>query len=69
MDIDPSFTRQLIQGFTHVIRVPLTRNIGVVYPDVRDEIITAFNDRIPIKNEGKQSVFDPFIGLRGPRMD
>ncbi|KAF8330121.1 cytochrome P450 [Amanita rubescens] len=51
--LDPSFSQKLSQGLTHVIRTPLTRNIGVRYPDVLDEIITAFNDHIPIKNEGR----------------
>ncbi|KAF8330123.1 cytochrome P450 [Amanita rubescens] len=49
--LGPSFSRKLIQGLTHAIRTPLTRNIGVRYSDVLDEIITAFNDHIPIKNE------------------
>ncbi|KAF8330122.1 cytochrome P450 [Amanita rubescens] len=49
--VDPSYSRRSIQGFIHVIRTPLTRNVGVRYPDVLDEIITAFNDHIPIKNE------------------
>uniref|UniRef100_A0A0W0EXE4 Cytochrome P450 n=1 Tax=Moniliophthora roreri TaxID=221103 RepID=A0A0W0EXE4_MONRR len=32
-----------------IIRTPLTRNIGARFADIRDEIIAAFNDNIPIK--------------------
>lgn len=33
-----------------VVRSSLTRNIGAKFPEVRDEIITAFSDEIPTKD-------------------
>ena len=35
-----------------LIRSPLTRNIEARFPDVRDEIIAAFSDHIPVKSNG-----------------
>ena len=37
-----------------VIKTSLTRNIGKRFPDVREEIVAAFNDHIPVKSDGKQ---------------
>ncbi|KAF8324738.1 cytochrome P450 [Amanita rubescens] len=48
-DLDSSF-RFIIGNLIRVVRTPLTRNIGVRFLDVRDEIITAFNDHIPVRN-------------------
>ena len=66
MHLDSSFNRQLIQGLVHAIRIPLTRSIGVRYADVRDEIITAFNDKIPMNNEGKKIDFCRVFRTKGP---
>ncbi|KAH0837765.1 hypothetical protein J3R83DRAFT_5943 [Lanmaoa asiatica] len=35
-----------------VIRSQLTRNIGVLYPELRDEIITAFHEILNLKGDG-----------------
>jgi len=32
-----------------VIRTPMTRNIGVCFPDIRNEVVAAFEDLIPAK--------------------
>lgn len=33
-----------------IIRSQLTRNLGALFPDVREEIIASFNDIIPAKD-------------------
>jgi hypothetical protein len=38
----------MISGAAQVVRAPLTRNVEVRFPDVRDEIIAAFGDYIPV---------------------
>ncbi|KAJ7204783.1 cytochrome P450 [Mycena pura] len=35
-----------------VIRSALTRNIGVCFPDVRDEVVAAFKDLLPANSDG-----------------
>jgi hypothetical protein len=35
-----------------VIRSQLTRNLGVVFPDLRDEIVSSFEDIIPSQKLG-----------------
>jgi len=37
------------------IRTPLTRNIAARFSDIRDEIVAAFDDIIPAKENGKYS--------------
>ena len=32
------------------VRGSLTRNIGTMFPEVRDEIVAAFTDEIPVKD-------------------
>jgi hypothetical protein len=41
-----------LDDLAHLIRTPFTRNIEAKFPDVRDEIIVAFNDHIPAKSDG-----------------
>lgn len=36
----------------NVMRSQLTRNIGVLYPELRDEIITAFDEILDLKDNG-----------------
>ena len=33
-----------------IIRSQLTRNLGALFPDVREEIVASFNDIIPAKD-------------------
>ena len=35
-----------------ILRTALTRNIGVRFPDIRDEVVAAFKDLIPAKSDG-----------------
>lgn len=39
---------------TNVIRGPLTRNLGLLFPDVVDEIERAFPEAIPLKDDGER---------------
>ncbi|KAF7360228.1 Cytochrome P450 [Mycena venus] len=34
-----------------VIRTPMTRNIGVCFPDIRNEVVAAFEDLVPAKTD------------------
>jgi hypothetical protein len=45
------FIREMISGAAQIVRAPLTRNVEVRFPDVRDEIIAAFGDYIPVKSD------------------
>jgi hypothetical protein len=47
-----SFIREMIRNAAQVVKTPLTRNVKVKFPDVRDEIITAFGDHIPVMSDG-----------------
>ncbi|EJD07458.1 cytochrome P450 [Fomitiporia mediterranea MF3/22] len=38
------------------VRNQLTRSLGVLFDDIRDEIVHAFNDLIPTKNDGMKAV-------------
>jgi hypothetical protein len=44
----------MIASAAQVVRAPLTRNIEVRFPDVRNEIIAAFSDHIPARSDGKR---------------
>ncbi|KAF8697276.1 hypothetical protein AX14_001384, partial [Amanita brunnescens Koide BX004] len=46
-----SFIREMIASAAQVVRAPLTRNIEVRFPDVRNEIIAAFSDHIPARSD------------------
>jgi hypothetical protein len=35
-----------------IIRSQLTRNVGVVFSDIRDEIVAAWGDALPLKGDG-----------------
>ena len=52
LDLGLGFTFESSDDLAHLVRSPLTRNIEVRFPDVRDEIIAAFSDHIPAKNDG-----------------
>lgn len=54
--MDPSFSLRVFEDAVHVVRTPLTRNIEVQFPDVRDEIIVAFSDHIPATSDGNDLV-------------
>ncbi|KAJ6558003.1 hypothetical protein B0H19DRAFT_125524 [Mycena capillaripes] len=34
-----------------VVRTPMTRNIGVCFPDIRNEVVAAFEDLVPAKTD------------------
>lgn len=36
-----------------VIRSQLTRNIGMLYSEIRDEIVTAFDEILGLKDDGE----------------
>lgn len=36
----------------NVVRTSMTRNLGVLFPEVRDEIIVAFEDVLPVQGKG-----------------
>ena len=55
-DLDPSFSLRVFEDAVHAVRTPLTRNIEVKFPDVRDEIIVAFSDHIPATRDGDNLV-------------
>ena len=38
-----------------VVRSQLTRNIGTLYPQIRDEIVTAFDEVLDLKGNGERS--------------
>ena len=59
----------MISGAAQVVRAPLTRNVEVRFPDVRDEIIAAFGDYIPVKSDGKYLLLSTSFGLMGTSMD
>ena len=48
-----SFIREMIRNSAQVVKNPLTRNVKVKFPDVRDEIITAFDDHVQVRSDGK----------------
>lgn len=52
-----SFIREMIRTSAQVVKTPLTRNVKVKFPDVRDEIITAFGNHIPVKSDGRYLLF------------
>lgn len=39
-----------------IVRSQLTRNLGALYPEIRDEIITAFDDVLDLEGNGKHLV-------------
>ena len=39
-----------------IVRSQLTRNLGALYPKIRDEIITAFDDVLDLEGNGKHLV-------------
>lgn len=39
-----------------IVRSQLTRNIGVLYPEIRDEIIMAFDDVLDLRGNGEHCV-------------
>jgi hypothetical protein len=39
-----------------VVRSQLTRNIAALYDDIRDEVIEAFNDLIPVKDDDSSCI-------------
>ena len=40
-----------------VIRTQLTRNIGKLYPEIRDEVVTAFDEVLDLRRYGGESIF------------
>ena len=52
-----AFIREMIRNSAQVVKTPLTRSVKVKFPDVRDEIITAFDDHIPVRSDGKYLLF------------
>ena len=36
-----------------IVRVQLTRNIGALYPEIRDEITTALDDVLDLRGNGE----------------
>jgi hypothetical protein len=40
-----------------VIRSQLTRNIGKMYPEIRDEVVTAFDEVLDLRGYGEVSFF------------
>jgi hypothetical protein len=40
-----------------VIRSQLTRNIGKVYPEIRDEVVTSFDEVLDLRGNGEKSFF------------
>ena len=40
-----------------VVRSQLTRNIGKMYPEIRDEVVTAFDEVLDLRGYGGESVF------------
>lgn len=39
-----------------IVRSQLTRNIGALYPEIRNEIITAFDDILDLNGNGEHFV-------------
>ena len=35
-----------------IVRTPLTRNIAIRFSDIKDEIVTAFSELVPAKEDG-----------------
>ena len=58
----------MISGAAQIVRAPLTRNVEVRFPDVRDEIIAAFGDHIQAKSDGKHLLLSRSFGLMGTSM-
>ena len=40
-----------------VVRSQLTRNIGKIYSEIRDEVVTAFDQALDLRGYGRESVF------------
>jgi hypothetical protein len=51
-----------------VVRVPLTRHLGICFPDIYDEVVTAFSDLIPVTNGKPQFHHHDFV-LKACRVD
>ncbi|KAK7682140.1 hypothetical protein QCA50_014726 [Cerrena zonata] len=53
MSMDWTFGSEVMRNPWHIplIRSNLTRNLGVLFPDIREELIMAFNDSIPPTDE------------------
>lgn len=54
MQSDYVFGPEIIRSPYHIeaIRGQLTRNLEALFPDVRDEVVAAFNDTISTKESG-----------------
>jgi hypothetical protein len=49
-----------------VIRSPMTRNIGVCFPDIRNEVVAAFEDLVPATTGGNLTVLETYLWLMLP---
>ena len=59
--LDLGLTSESGDELAHLITTPFTRNIEVKFPDVRDEIIVAFSDHIPVKNDGNRFLIFQYL--------
>jgi hypothetical protein len=44
-----------------VVRNAMTRNIGVCFPDIRNELVAAFEDLVPATTGGKLTVLETYL--------
>lgn len=58
LQADYTLGREVLQNPYHVsiLRSQLTRSLGVLYPEIRDEIITTFDDVLDLKGNGEHLV-------------
>jgi hypothetical protein len=49
-----------------VVRNPMTRNIGVCFPDIRNEVVAAFEDLVPATTGGNLTVLETYLWLMLP---
>ena len=58
LQLDHTFGPEILQNPYHisVMRSQLTRNLSVLYPEIKDEITTAFDDVLDLKGNGEYLV-------------
>jgi len=54
-----TFGEEVVADPYHIlmIRTPLNKNLGVCFPDVRDEIVQSFDDVLALEGNGTSQLF------------
>lgn len=52
-----------------VVRLQLTRNLGPLYSEMRDEVVTAFDQVLDLRGNGEQQVTTALVHITDARED